>query len=140
MLRLLTKACQRLPVYVPNVFCSLLLADLVVVAAKADEGQGVNGGQLAKAGSGYVEFIGGAGYELMMFAVSDLEKRPLPISNGFAVVIVRQNNRQYRVPLRPDGDGFLSARAYPPLTLNASVMFIAELASGARFEARFTPR
>lgn len=140
MSQLLRRAFERLPVYALYFLRGLLLANLVIVTAKADERQGANGGQLAKAGSGYVEFIGGAGYELMMFAVSDLEKRPLLISDGFAVVIVKQNNRQYRFPLRPDGDGFLSARASPPLTRNASLMFIAELANGAHFEARFTSR
>lgn len=140
MLQLFLKACQRPSIYILSVLCILLLENPVVATATADEGQGVNGGQLAKVRSGYVEFIGGAGYELMMFAVSDLERRPVPLSNSFAVVVVKQNNRQYRIPLRPDDGGFLSARASPPLKRNASIMFIAELASGAHFEARFTSR
>lgn len=140
MLRALKKACQRAPTHGLIVLGCLLSANTAVMTATADEGQGINGGQLAKVGSGYVEFIGGAGYEWMMFAVSDSQKRPLPVLDSFAVVVVKQNSRQYRIPLRPDGDSFLSARASPPLTRNASVVFIAELASGVHFEARFTSR
>lgn len=140
MLPLLERARQHALVLFLCLFCGSLSASTFTVMAIADESRGANGGQLVRAGSSYIEFIGGAGYEFMMFAVTDLKKRPLLLSDVFAVAVVRQNEQQYRIQLQPDGDNFLSARASPRLQRNASIVFIAELANGAQLEARFTSR
>jgi hypothetical protein len=118
----------------------LLATGALVSIAIADEGRGINGGQLVEADSGHVEFIGGSGYELLMFAISDLKKRPLSTNDSLAIALVKQNDQQFRIRLRPDGENFLSARASQPLQHNASIVFIAQLANGARLEAHFTSR
>ncbi len=114
----------------------LLMASLAV-ASHADEGRGVNGGRLADTGTGHVEFIGGAGYELLMFAVSDLDKRPVAVAGGAAFVVVHANGKKYRIALRPDGDNLLSVRLKSPLSRGQSLEFVADLASGERLTANF---
>ncbi|MFN0195066.1 MAG: hypothetical protein ACKVP5_24325 [Aestuariivirga sp.] len=110
------------------------------MTANADEGKGVNGGQVVETGSVHVEFIGGSGYELLMFAVSDMKNRPLAVSGSTAFVLIERNGKQYRIPLLPDGDNVLAVRVAPPLRRNVPVVFIAELANGAQLKARFTSR
>ena len=104
---------------------------------KADVGVGVNGGILADAGSYHVEFIGGAAYALMMFAVSDDRQKPVPARGISAYAIIAQNGQTTRLRLSPEADNLLAALPTLPLLTGSSVLVVAKLATGETLKARF---
>lgn len=108
--------------------------------ALADEGLGINGGVLAHVNSHHVEFIGGAGYDLVMFAISDLAQKPLPLSGTSAVATIELSGRKKQILLESDDGGILSAKAGVPLKSGVTITLSATLASGEMVLARFKSR
>ena len=127
-------AFARLPAFL-SLFGTLLL--LSAIPAKADAGVGINGGILADAGAYHVEFIGGAAYALMMFAVSDERQKPFPAQGISAYAIVGQNGQTIRLRLSPDADNLLAANPALPLLTGTAVLVVAKLATGETLKARF---
>lgn len=110
---------------------------LPTAQAKADVGVGANGGILADAGTHHVEFIGGAAYALMMFAVSDDRQKPVLARGISAYAIVAQNGQTTRLRLSPDADNLLAAMPALPLMTGTTVLVVAKLATGETLTARF---
>ena len=127
-------AVARLPAFL-SLFGALLL--LSTIPAKADVGVGINGGILAEAGAYHIEFIGGAAYALMMFAVSDELQKPFPAQGISAYAIVGQNGQTIRLRLSPDADNLLAANPVLPLLTGTTVLVVAKLATGETLKARF---
>jgi hypothetical protein len=109
-------------------------------SALADEGRGINGGVLAHVNSHHIEFIGGAGYDLVMFAISDLAQKPLPLTGTSAIATIELGGRKKQVALESDDGGILSAKADVPLKSGVTVTLSARLASGETLRARFKSR
>ena len=118
---------------------SLLVTHLpqLIVPAMADGSIGINGGVLADTGAFHVEFIGGATYALMMFAVSDERQKPVPARGISAYAIVAQNGQTTRLRLSPEADNVLAAMPTLPLMTGATVLVVAKLATGETLKARF---
>jgi hypothetical protein len=109
----------------------------LIVPAMADVGVGINGGVLADAGAFHVEFIGGAAYALMMFAVSDERQKPVPAREISAYAVVAQNGQTTRLRLSPEADNLLAAMPALPLVTGTTVLVVAKLASGETLTTRF---
>ncbi len=107
------------------------------VSVAAHAGRGLNGGQLADAGSGHVEFIGGPGYQLLIFAISDKAQKPVSAKGSAAVAFIDQNGKQFRVPLAVEDDNFLSASVGLSLIRGSSVWFVARLPTGETVKVQF---
>ena len=118
-----------------SLFVTLLL--LSAAPAKADVGVGINGGILADAGAFHVEFIGGAAYALMIFAVSDNRQKPFPAQGISAYAILGQNGQTIRLRLSPEADNLLAATPTLPLLTGTTVLVVAKLATGETLKARF---
>ena len=114
-----------------------VLSLLPAAPARADVGVGVNGGILADASAYHVEFIGGAAYALMIFAVSDHRQKPVPAREISGYAIVAQNGQATRLRLLPEGDNLLAAVPVSPLLAGTTVFVVAKLASGETLKARF---
>jgi hypothetical protein len=109
----------------------------LIAPARADGSIGINGGVLADTGAFHVEFIGGANYALMMFAVSDDRQKPVPSREISAYAIVAQNGQTTRLRLSPEADNMLAAMPALPLMTGTTVLVVAKLATGETLKARF---
>lgn len=114
-----------------------LMMPPLLPSAKADVGVGVNGGILADAGDFHIEFIGGAAYALMLFAVSDKRQKPLSAQGISAYVLVDQNGQSTRLRLSPEADNLLAAVPDLPLLAGTTVLVVAKLVTGETLKARF---
>lgn len=110
---------------------------LPTAPAKADVGVGINGGVLADAGAYHVEFIGGAAYALMMFAISDDRQKSVPARGISAYAIIDQNGQATRLRLSPEADNMLAAMPALPLMTGTTVLVVAKLVTGETLKARF---
>ncbi len=120
-------------------FTQFLFAAILLLSAsaKSDVGVGVNGGILADAGAYHVEFISGAAYAMMMFAVSDDRQKPVPARGISAYAIIAQNGQTTRLRLSPEADNLLAALPTLPLLTGTTVLVVAKLATGETLKARF---
>ena len=128
-------AFVRSTTLVLSLFVTLL--PQLIVPAMADVGVGINDGVLADAGAFHVEFIGGAAYALMMFAVSDERQKPVPAREISAYVVVAQNGQTTRLRLSPEADNLLAAMPALPLVTGTTVLVVAKLVSGETLTTRF---
>ena len=115
---------------------SLLVTDLSTFAV-ADEGRGLNGGQLADSGSSHIEFIGGSGYDLLIFAISDKFQKPIMADGSAAFALVERHGQKVRIPLVIEGENILAAISNPSPKRGELVWFIARLANGQTLNAQF---
>lgn len=108
--------------------------------AFAHEGRGLNGGQLADSGSSHVEFIGGSGYDLLIFAISDKSQKPLSASGSAAFALMQRDGQKVRIPLVIEGENILASSNGPSPRKGESVWFVARLANGETLKAQFVSR
>lgn len=116
------------------------LCVILASPALAHSGTGVNGGQLIDAANRHIEFIGGPAYESIIFALSDARQKPIRAAGSAAYATVLQQQQQFRIPLRPDGENWLSATLPTPLLIGASISVFVELATGETIQAQFEAR
>ena len=105
--------------------------------ANADEGRGVNGGVLADLGKFHIEYIGSAADALLIFAISDESKKPIPSRDMSAFAVFAQNGESTRLTLLPEAENLLAAFPGIPLRSGTAIMVTAELGTGETLKARF---
>lgn len=106
----------------------------------ADEGRGVNGGQLVDRGAIHVEFIGGQDYSLLIFAISDKSQKPIPVDGEIAFAIAELNGETTQIPLTSSGSSFLSSSEGSKLKKGDEVWFVARMSNGETLKAKFISR
>jgi len=116
------------------------LCAILASPALAHSGIGINGGQLFDAVNRHIEFIGGPAYESIIFALSDARQKPIRAAGSAAYATIIQREQQLRIPLRPDGENWLSATLPAPLLLGSSISVFVELATGETIQAQFEAR
>lgn len=127
----------RLSIYWRTLAVLTLLTNSYVRLALAHEGQGINGGQLADNGLTHVEFIGGSGYDFLLFAISDKSQKPIAIEGTVAFAIVELNGKKIQIPLLNQGDSILSSTKGPVPKAGETIWFVARLTSGETLKAKF---
>ena len=116
----------------------LLLATVCfTIVANAHEGKGLNGGQLADNGKTHVEFIGGSGDKLLLFAISDKSQNPLSVTGATAFAIVTIDGQQIRVPLSSEGDNIFASDVGPPPKRGEAIWFVARMVGGEMLKVKF---
>lgn len=116
------------------------LCAILASPALAHTGIGINGGQLIEVANRHIEFIGGAAYESIIFALSDARQKPIRAAGSAAYATILQQQQQFKIPLRPDGENWLSANLPTPLLIGASISVVVELATGETIQASFEAR
>ena len=117
-----------------------ILSFLFAKPSIAHEGRGINGGQLVDRGAIHIEFIGGQGYSLMIFAITDKSQKPLPVDKRIAFAAVELNGQDTQIRLSSDGGNFLSSSEGAALTKGEEVRFVARMSNGETLNAEFTSR
>ena len=120
--------------------CVAILNFLFATPSIAHEGRGINGGQLADRGAVHIEFIGGQGYSLMIFAITDKSQKPLPVDKRIAFAAVELNGQDNQIPLSSDGGNFLSSSEGAALKAGEEVRFIARMSNGETLKVEFISR
>lgn len=98
---------------------------------------GLNGGQLTDSGSNHIEFIGGSGYDLLIFAISDKFQKPVMVGGSAAFALVERDGQKVRIPLVNGGENILAATSGPSPIKGETVWFLARLANGETLNAKF---
>lgn len=120
--------------------CVASLSISLATPSTADEGRGVNGGQLVDRGAIHVEFIGGQDYSLLIFAISDKSQKPIPVDGEIAFAIAELNGEATQIPLTSSGSSFLSSSEGSKLKKGDEVWFIARMSNGETLKAKFISR
>ncbi len=118
----------------------LTIVIFLTVPANAHGGRGVNGGQLIDKGSIHIEFIGGQGYGLLLFAISDMAQKPILVDSTFAFAMAEINGQKTQIPLISGGSSMLSSNEGSALRTGDEVWFIARMTNGDTLKAMFTSK
>ena len=136
----ISKKKKRISVLERIVAVPLLAMICLTTVANAHEGKGLNGGQLADNGMTHVEFIGGSGDKLLLFAISDKSQKPRSVTGAIAFAIIVLGGQQIRVPLLSEGENILGSDVGQPPKPGETVWFVARMASGETLKMKFISR